>query len=395
MTPSKAAGKVLSSTRDDAILRFFEVAGEGLYIGWLSPADSGAGGTPVAANPCLKRILGYPAGADERDILLFAPEHYADAFARARLLDALFGDGGVNDYLVQLRRCDGAHVWVEMSAHAQTADAGRVRVDVLLRDVNDRRRIDDRARALYQQLAHSEQLAANGRTLAEVAHELRNPLSTIVGWAERLTQHTLDDKARKGVSEIVSASERAARIVRNALHSSSRQPSTRSMVNVNAIVGETLLLRQHDQRAMNVTVTTELAADLPAIFADGHQIQQVLLNLIINAEYAMASAHNRGTLTIRTSADDKRQMAIIEVQDDGPGVPEAVRSRIFDPFFTTKEARAGTGLGLAVAQALAHEHGGSIRLTQGSTEGATFIVELPKRDLPAANVWAGRNPELG
>jgi signal transduction histidine kinase len=186
------------------------------------------------------------------------------------------------------------------------------------------------------------------------------------------------------VTEILSASERAARIVRNVLHSSGRQPSTRSMVDLNAIVEETLSLRQHDQRAVNITATADLGIDLPPVFADAHQIQQVLLNLIINAEHAMAMAHSRGELTVRTKVDDRRQVAIVEVSDDGPGVPESVRSRIFDPFFTTKQARAGTGLGLAVAQALAHEHGGSIRLAQDRTEGATFVIELPTRDLAVA-----------
>jgi PAS domain S-box-containing protein len=378
MTPRKSPGGSDSLDRDAAIRRLFESAREGIYIGWLEAAD-GAAGTTLAVNPCLKQILGYPADADEQSILLFAPAHYVDLSARARLCDVLIGQGGVNDYLVQLRRVDGSHVWVEITAHTNASADRRVRVDALVSDVDARRQLDERARTLYQQLAHSEQMAAIARTLADVAHELGNPLATIVAWAERLSQHALDDKARKGVSEIVSASERASRIVRNALHSSSRQPSTRSMVDVNAIVEETLALRQHDQRAINVTVSTALGPEVPLVLADAHQLQQVLLNLIINAEHAMSVAHNRGTLSVRTTADARRHLVLIEVSDDGPGVPEALRSRIFDPFFTTKQARAGTGLGLAVAQALAHEHGGSIRLAHGGTEGATFVLELPTR----------------
>jgi len=386
MIPSKATRKPTVSTRADVIEHLFDVAREGIYIGLLSPASSTTGGMVLAANPCLSRILGYPAGTTEDAIFLFAPEHYLDSSVRSRLIDALLGNAGVNGYLVQLRRLDGTPVWVEITAYTEAAADEMVRVDALVRDVTERRQLDDRARELYQQLSHSEQLAAVGRTLAEMAHELRNPLSTIVAWAERLSQHSLDDKARKGVSEILSASERAARIVRNALHASSRQPSTRSLVDLNAIVEETLFLRQHDQQALNVTATTHLGANVPAVFADAHQVQQLLLNLIINAEHAMASAHSRGALTIRTMADDRRHVAIVEVSDDGPGVPESLRSRIFDPFFTTKQVRAGTGLGLAVAQALAHEHGGSIRLAQDRTEGATFVIELPTRDLAAAIV---------
>lgn len=381
MTPRKAAGRPVSPSRDDAFPHLFETARVGVYVGWLSPADPERPGTALAANRRLTSLLGYPVGTDERAVLLFAPAHYADSSARSRLLEILTGDAGViDDYLVQLRRVDGSHVWVEITAHAEAEGDGNVRVNALVRDVTGRRQLDERARMLCQQLAHSEQLAAIDRTLADVAHELRNPLSTIVGWAERLSQQPLDDRTRRGVSEIVSASERAARIVRNALHASSRQPSTRALVDVNAIVEDTLVLRQYDHRALNVTAKTELGADVPAVFADAHQIQQVLLNLVINAEHAMTGGRNRGTLTIRTSADARRHMAIIEVRDDGPGVPESVRSRIFDPFFTTKQERAGTGLGLAVAQALVHEHGGSIRLAQDGVEGATFVIELPTRD---------------
>ncbi len=383
MTRRKPTGDPAAPARDAAIGRLFEVAREGIYIGTLDPAGEGPTGAAVAVNPHLKQILGYPASSVDSAVPLFAPEHYADVSARARLIDTLLAGIDVCDYLVQLRRADGTPIWVEITAHAERTGNGSVRVDALVRDVSDRRQLEDRARDLYQQLAHSEQLAAIGRTLADMAHELRNPLSTIVAWAERLAQLTLEEKARRGVTEILSASERAARIVRNALHSSGKQPSTRSMVDVNAIVRETLTLRQHDQRAINVTVTLDLGADLPAIFADAHQVQQVLLNLILNAEQAMAAAHDRGMLTIRTMADARRHVAIVEVSDDGPGVPESARSRIFDPFFTTKQARAGTGLGLAVAQALAHEHGGSIRLAQDRTDGATFLVELPTRDATA------------
>ena len=94
----------------------------------------------------------------------------------------------------------------------------------------------------------------------------------------------------------------------------------------------------------------------------------------------MTSAHDRGTLTVRAMADDRRHVVVVEISDDGPGVPESVRSRIFDPFFSTKQVRSGTGLGLAVAQALAHEHGGSLRLAHERGDGATFVIELPTRD---------------
>ena len=154
-------------------------------------------------------------------------------------------------------------------------------------------------------------------------------------------------------------------------------PRTRAMIDVNQIVRETLALRAYEQRVSNVTLIEALASGLPPIFADGHQIKQVLLNLVINAEQAMLAEHGRGTLVVRTWHDQEQGAVVLEVNDDGPGVPEEVQSRIFDPFFTTKEVGKGTGLGLSVAYALVHEHGGRIWVRSEKGSGASFFVALP------------------
>jgi CheY-like chemotaxis protein len=127
----------------------------------------------------------------------------------------------------------------------------------------------------------------------------------------------------------------------------------------------------------NITVIDALAAGLPPAYADGHQVQQVLLNLIINAEQAMLSANGRGVLVVRTFYDNDRESVVLEINDDGPGIPEDVQSKIFDPFFTTKEVGKGTGLGLTVAYAIIQEHGGRIRIESRPGSGASFFVELP------------------
>jgi CheY-like chemotaxis protein len=145
---------------------------------------------------------------------------------------------------------------------------------------------------------------------------------------------------------------------------------------VNQVVRETLSLRTYEQRASNITPIEALASGLPPVFADGHQIKQVLLNLVINAEQAMLMSHGRGMLVIRTWHDDEKGSVLVEINDDGPGVPAEVQSRIFDPFFTTKEVGKGTGLGLSVAYALVKEHGGRIWL-RSEGEGTSFYVELP------------------
>jgi PAS domain S-box-containing protein len=364
-------------THHEAIKAFFTHARAGLYAAQVEVDETGlTAERPLAVNPALPAMLGYST-ADPAIFRFFEAAHFPDRTARDGLLRALLRDHEVTDYPLQVRTRRGVARWTEVTGCAVSTGNGQFRVDAIVRDVTERYERDERTRSLYRKLAESERQAAIGRTLAELSHELRNPLSTILAWAERLSLQRLDEVTHKGVSEIQSASERAARIARNALHAVSRRQSTRAMVDVNDIVRETLALRQHEHRASNVTVVTSLTPALPAVLGDAHQLQQVLLNLIINAEQAMASIGTQGVLTVRTSLDDGRGLATIEVADTGPGVEATVRSRVFDPYFTTRESTGGSGLGLAVAQSLVREHGGSLRLAEPAGGGAAFIVELP------------------
>src|SRR5204862_1375392 len=146
----------------------------------------------------------------------------------------------------------------------------------------------------------------------------------------------------------------------------------------------------YDQRLSNIVVIDALAAGLPQVFADSHQMQQVLLNLIINAEQAMLAAHGRGVLVLRTWHDADRESVILEINDDGPGIPDEVQPKIFDPFFTTKDVGKGTGLGLTVAYAIVQEHGGRIHLESRPGSGASFYVELPVSGRKLSHAPVGR-----
>ncbi|MBN93671.1 MAG: hypothetical protein CL928_06285 [Deltaproteobacteria bacterium] len=341
---------------------------------YLGPLDGD--GPPAGTNPHLSLMFGYDPAATA-PVRPFAADRFVDPQARDAFVSELTRDGAVADYLLRLRRADDSTVWVEVTAtlHPDPTD-GAPQIDAVLRDVSERRKLEDRGRDLSHQLLQSEKMAALGQTVSGVAHELNNPLATILTWAERLTARDVDADTRRGLETILSEAERAAKIVRNLLTFARKRNTTRALVDVNAIVRDTLALRSYEQRVSNLSTIDALAGGLPQVFADPHQVKQVLLNLVINAEQAMLAAHGRGTLVTRSWYDDEAEMVMLEISDDGPGIPEEVQTKIFDPFFTTKAVGKGTGLGLTMAYAIVEEHGGQIRL-RSSSEGASFFVSFP------------------
>ena len=364
--------------------RLFDTVPEGVYIGTLDAVAN----TTVAANPHLKGIFGYPPDTADAQVLPFDAARFIDPQARNTFITQLYITGSVTDHVLRLRRADGSPIWVEVNASAApdapaapAAPAAPVApalyIYALVRDVSERKKLDDQSRGVHYQLVQAEKRAALGQTISGVAHELNNPLATILSWAERLAERQNDDKTKQGLEVILSESERAARIVRNLLTFARKRQTTRAMVDLNQVVRETLALRLYEQRVHNIEVVEALTADLPQVFADGHQMKQVLLNLMINAEQAMTAARGRGTLVVRTTHDAERGSAVLEINDDGPGIPEEVQKRIFDPFFTTKEVGKGTGLGLTVAYAIVQEHAGRIWVESPQGGGTSFFVELP------------------
>ncbi len=229
---------------------------------------------------------------------------------------------------------------------------------------------------LRERLFQAEKLASIGELISGIAHELNNPLTSVLAHAQLLSfDPSMPEKARDSLRWIEEEARRAAGIVQNLLDFVRRRPPKREMVDINELIRKTLALRAYEMRVENVEVKTELAPSLPFTSADPQQFQQVFLNIIINAEQAMYDAHRGGTLTVRTSLTPENFIRI-EFSDDGPGIPKEHMSRIFDPFFTTKEK--GTGMGLSIAYNLVKEHGGRIWARNNTPEpGVTFFVEIP------------------
>ena len=223
---------------------------------------------------------------------------------------------------------------------------------------------------------HSEKLAAVGQLISGVAHELNNPLTAILGYSQLLTSGgEVGPHALEYVDKLYKQAQRTHRIVQNLLSFARQHKPERVSVRLNAIIEDTLALRDYDLRMSQIRLHLELANDLPEIPADPHQLQQVFLNLINNAVDAILETGSEGDLWVRSGADGNQ--TFVEFQDSGPGVKDA--SRVFDPFYTTKPVGKGTGLGLSICYGIISEHGGAILVRNEKKGGATFRIELPIR----------------
>ncbi len=233
---------------------------------------------------------------------------------------------------------------------------------------------------LRQQLIHTERLSAVGQLVSGVAHELNNPLQSVIGFAELLLDEERRESAREDLERIKTEAKRAAGIVRNLLAFVRRTPGNRTGENLNEVVRAALALRSYELSTANIAIDEEYDEDLPPVWVNREEIQQVLLNLLLNAEQAMLQHRGRGRLKIRTSRANGD--AVVEVADDGPGVPPAAAGKIFEPFFSTKEVGEGTGLGLSIGLGIAAAHGGSLDLAP-SELGACFVLKIPCDRVPA------------
>ncbi|MGC8836937.1 MAG: GAF domain-containing protein [Anaerolineae bacterium] len=235
-------------------------------------------------------------------------------------------------------------------------------------------------------LIQAEKLSAIGQLVSGVAHELNNPLTSVLGYAQMLMRRaSLDEDARHHLERIASQATRAARIVRNLLDFAREQPPAKRWIHLNDLLERTLALRAYEMQVSNITVVKDYDPDLPHTMADPQQMQQVFLNIILNAEQAL-EGQGGGRLVVRTRFREAPSgpggaggSILVEFEDDGPGIPATVLPRIFDPFFTTKEVGKGTGLGLSIAYGYVAEHGGQIWAENNPPprKGCTFYVELP------------------
>jgi len=236
---------------------------------------------------------------------------------------------------------------------------------------------------LEQQIIQSERLAAMGQMIGGFAHELNNPLTSILGMSELLQEGEAPESVRKQMVILQQQARRAAEIVQNLMYFSRPPAPGKSPIDLGELVQRTLHLHAYSLRKSNITVDFLKETSVPAVSGDAHQLMQVFLNLILNSEQAMREVRDRGTLRIRM---EKNETSVaVTFQDDGPGISPDILPNIFDPFYTTKRPGRGTGLGLSICKAILREHSGNVEAASGPGGGAVFTVTLPVANTSVRN----------
>jgi two-component system NtrC family sensor kinase len=321
----------------------------------------------------------YDMGYEQKYILGRPLEDLVLPARRAVLSEAynaILAGNQVDNLDLQVLRADGRVGQFSVNLSPMRDDQGAVTsIVVVMSDITD-------AASLQAKLVHAEKMAAVGQLVSGVAHEVNNPLTAILGFADLLMENQeVPESARKDLRVILQEAQRTKQIVQNLLSFARQMPPQRKPVQLNVVLRRTLQLRAYDFHSRGVEVVEQLDQDLPYVIGDAHQLQQVFLNIMNNSYDAVREAASAARIEIATSGHNG--FVEISFRDNGPGI--SFPERIFDPFFTTKEVGEGTGLGLSICYGIVREHGGEILChnNEGS-EGATFIVRLPSVTEPAS-----------
>jgi PAS domain S-box-containing protein len=325
-------------------------------------------GRLVYANRAFLNIYGYKSVAELKSVPLskrYTPESYKRRLERQEM-----GKRSLpipKSYEISIIRKDGEIRNLQVTWENVFWD-GQPRVQVIYQDITERRK-------MQEQLIITDRLASVGELAAGVAHELNNPLTGVIGFSQLLLEKDIPEDIREDVDIIYREARRSAEVVKNLLTFARKHVPQKRLLSLNSVIEKVLQLRAYEQRVNNIAVVNRLDPNLPQAMSDEFQLQQVFLNIILNAEFSMIEARHGGTLTVTTEKVDNVVRA--SISDDGPGISKLALGHLFDPFFTTKEVGKGTGLGLSICHGIVNEHGGRIYAESPPGEGATFIVELP------------------
>ncbi len=266
---------------------------------------------------------------------------------------------------VHYTRPNGADRWLDVAVTPLPSDDETL---VIVNDVTERKEIRERVQ-------ENARLASIGELAAGVAHELNNPLAGVLGFAQLLMAKAANASTKDDLAKIYEQAQRATKVVQNLLSFAREHKPERRYVNVNTAIEKAVALKLYDFSVSNIHLSLDIPRDIPKTMADEHQLQQVFLNILVNAEHAMKEANGEGSL--RVTAQQTGEKIHITFTDDGPGIAPDLLKKIFNPFFTTKEVGKGTGLGLSICYGIMQEHGGTIWAESEIGQGSTFHIELP------------------
>jgi len=270
----------------------------------------------------------------------------------------------------------GEEIEVEMSAAIIYDDKGNESATMAIyNNFKNKNQVEKELKLTQQQLAQSEKMASLGQLAAGVAHEVNNPLTGVLFYASLLMERQdLDESAKEDLGYIVEDAQRCRNIVKSLLVYSRGMDSNKNIVQINDIVVKSLKLIRDQKRFQNIRIKKYLAEDMMLVNADVNKLNQVIINLVMNAADAI---DNEGTISLYTYRDKTIKKVFLEIKDTGRGIPHVNLSRIFDPFFTTKEVGKSTGLGLSIVYGIIEEHGGKISVKKTGAKGTTFVIEIP------------------
>ena len=318
-------------------------------------------------NSSFERLTGFTS---DEVIGMKAPYPWWPEESREGFKSILMEDlkGGSSTREKQLLKKNGEPLWVEFSITSVLHNGITTYLLVNWVDITERKK-------MQEQIIMEDRLASIGQLSSGIAHEINNPLTSIITFSDLLLQREFPDDVKEDLKAINDEALRTARIVKNLLTFARRQPQEKKPTDINEVIQKTLELRAYDQKINNIQVYVHLNPNLSQVLGNSSQLQQVFFNIIINAEFFMLESHGKGILNIATKKVG--DFVRISFVDDGPGISKEKIRHLFTPFFTTKEVGKGTGLGLSICHGIIIEHRGRIWAESEVGKGATFFVELP------------------
>jgi PAS domain S-box-containing protein len=320
-------------------------------------------------SPSSKRLLGY---TEQEGLAIKLTDILTPASYKKQHIELLkdIQNGNSSSILqLDLVHKDGRVIPFEVHANfVYNAKGEPEEIVGVARDITERKKMEN-------QLIEQDRLASIGQLTSGLAHEINNPLTSIISLSSLLLQKKFAADTRQDIQIINDEAQRIAGIVKNLLNFSRKQPQEMMLTNINECIQKVLDMHTYEQKVNNIQVNTYFAPDLPRVMGNRSQLEQVFFHIVMNAEFFMLQAHQKGTLDITTEKAGKYIRALFA--DDGPGIPRDNIKQLFAPFFTTKEAGKGTGLSLSICLGIITEHGGKLYADSEPDKGATFIIELP------------------